>query len=116
MQPTDGGAQSKPKSSPAVPKGAATVANHDLRAFPTLAESKGPKVLKGPVNERSSEGGGKDAEKESWETVTRGKKKEPMANDESTVSPEAAVEINPNAVRDCMHVVLGLYRSTRVIG
>ena len=116
MQPTDGGAQTKSKSSPAVPKGAAAVANHDLRAFPTLAESKGPKVLKGPVNERSSEGGGKDAEKESWETVTRGKKKEPMANDESTVSPEAAVEINPNAVRDCMHVVLGLYRSTRVIG
>ena len=100
MQPTDGGAQSKPKSSPTVPKGAATVANHDLRAFPTLAESKGPKVLKGPVNERSSAEGGRDAEKERWETVTRGKKKEPMASNESTVSPEAGVEADPNAVRE----------------
>ena len=100
MQTTDDGAQSRPKSSPTVPKGAATVANHDLRAFPTLAESKGPKVLKGPVNERSSEEGGKDTEKDRWETVTRGKKKEPMAIDESTVSPEAGAEADPNAVRE----------------
>lgn len=94
MQTTDGGAQSKPKSSTTVSKGAAAVVNHDLRAFPTIAESKRPKVLKGPVNTKPSEECVEDVE-EHWETVTRGKKKELATTTEessSTVAPPAEAE------------------------
>ena len=90
MQTSDG-AQSKPKSSATVSKGAIAAAVHDLRAFPTITESKRPKVLKGPVNEKSGEECGKEDE-EDWETVTRGKKKElATTEEESTVAPVTEV-------------------------